>query len=578
VSLAAVAEQRTTAVSIPAPLGGINALDSLVGMSPNEAIRIYNYIPREYGLEVRPGYDEVAHGFTAASTQVRTIIPFHGTVEAGTQDYLFAATQEGIYNITTPIAQESDGYDLTPATALTFTTKTGNAGYCSYTTFTTPGGKYLLVCDEVNGLYIFDPSAPAGVYWRKITRGTSAYPGASPLACIQEDATVTTQIDPTKFVYVTVWKNRVWFIERDSSYVWYLPVSQFVTGASAAAKLIQFGNKFRQGGFMSTLHNYTLDAGSGIDDYLVGVSSMGDVVVYQGFDPDAITSDPASFNLVGVWTIGKVPKGRRYACESGGDLYLLCSYGVLSVGQLLKGIDPGVRPAYITGKITNYLYQDLVAKINQVGWQLTNFESLGIIIISVPKTEVGGVYGQYIMSTSTRAWAQWTGVPMRCMAVWKDSLYIGTDERISGKKGGVYKLTGHSDDEQTEQSGERITSLILMSYQGGESAGANKRIHFIRPYFLSRDRPLFKVRARYDFDIDDYLEVVSGYVDPPNYSIWGTATWGDAQWGEGSNFPYSKLAGAAGMGKFLSIALHTTTHSQTSLVGFVAMVDQGGLL
>src|SRR5690606_28396312 len=102
-----------------------------------------------------------------------------------------------------------------------------------------------------------------------------------------------------KLVFVTVWKNRIWFIEKDSTNAWYTTSGTF----QGALTKFNFGNKFRYGGILTALYDWTLDSGTGADDLLVSVSSAGDVVVYSGTDP----SSPATFAQIGVWFIGALP-------------------------------------------------------------------------------------------------------------------------------------------------------------------------------------------------------------------------------------------------------------------------------
>lgn len=554
-------KQVTQPVILPAPLGGINTLESPMNLSVNDCLQMINFTPKEYGLQVRKGFDKhTTAAFGGVSAGVRTIIPFEGSTEAGSDDKLFAATLEGVYDVSS----------ATPSLAQAWTTKSGNAGYCHTTTMTTLANKYQIICDEVNGLYIY---APSGTAWVKVTRGAANYPTSG---CIQENASVTVQCDPTKFIYTTVWKNRLWFVEKDSTRAWYLPDKQIATGTSPDARVVDFGNKFRSGGFLTTLHNFTVDAGSGIDDYLVGISSTGDVVVYQGTDP----TDPAKFSIVGVWKIGKVPVGRRYAAEVGGDLYILCSYGIVSLAQLMKGVDPGVTPAYITGKITNLVRKDLNTLINTRGWQLINHSADGVLIMSVPVQNVlSGTYGQYIMSVSTRAWGQWTGVPMDCMAVYKDTLYFGTVERDSGSKGEVYTLTGTQDESgRADVDVSDISAFLLTSYSSADSPGRYKRVQFAVPQFLAVSSPIYDVSARYDFDLDNYIASLSGVIPTPSFPIWDTSDWSTAVWGEGSLAAYNSIAGTSGMGRFMALALTVKAAYDATFVGFTAMYDSGGAL
>ena len=51
------AQPTAQSMTVPAPVGGINAYDSLMQMPPNDCIYAYNLMPVEYGLRLRKGYE-----------------------------------------------------------------------------------------------------------------------------------------------------------------------------------------------------------------------------------------------------------------------------------------------------------------------------------------------------------------------------------------------------------------------------------------------------------------------------------------------------------------------------------------
>ena len=63
---------------------------------------------------------------------------------------------------------------------------------------------------------------------------------------------------------------------------------------------------------------------------------------------------------------------------------------------------------------------------------------------------------------------------------------------------------------------------------------------------------------------------------PPS-SAWGTGLWGTAKWGYNTGTE-SKLKGTTGIGTSVAFILRMTTKTNTTLVGFDAVVGAGGLL
>lgn len=533
--------QTTKPFVLPAPIGGINALTNLMGMSPEDCVAAINYIPQTNGMKIRRGYKNVGYGFSGVSAGVRTLIPYEGTTSV--DDRLFACTLEGIYNVTA----EATSY-TTASEGIAWAAKTGNAGYCSYVTYTTIADKFLLVADEVNGLYKYQESTAT---WSAVTGLTGDI--------------ATDGYDGDDVVFVTVWKQRVWLVLRDSGTAYYLDVG--VIGGDCTR--INFGNKFPTGGFLHSIHNFTMDGGNGPDDYLVALSSAGDVVAYQGINPDTVDT----FSAVGIWNIGRLPVGRNITTSAGGDLYVLCSYGLVSLAQMFKGTEPGTIPAYITGKITPLVRVDVAAALDTRGWNVVDFTTDGLLLITVPYNGTSyTIYRQYVMNTTTRAWCLFLGLPAHCAVEWKGALYTGA---VSAATGALFKYTGTQDNvTYGGTAGVPINSFLLTAFAG---SGANTRLQFIKPQFIGRGIPLYELEARYDFDVNSTVETIAGALPAAGGSDWGD-TWGAAYWGESSLLPFSELKGAFGIGKFTAIALTTRSIYEATLAGFTAMADQGGLL
>lgn len=540
------ARRSNQTVAYPAPTRGLDMLAPLMNFPAENCVSLVNFVPREYGIEVRPGFQEFATGFTGASTGPRTIIPYHGEAADGSKDALFVATQEGVYNVTSG----------TPALVVTWGTHTGKAGYCSYTSFSTIGGKFLIVCDEENGTYMYTESSST---WEK---AVASAPGTGEYVLTNTGATA----DPADFVFVASWKNRLFFVQRDSGVAYFLPVGS-VQGTTL--EYFEFGTKFSSGGFLNSIHSFSVDAGAGVDDYLVALSSQGDLLVYKGANPSGTTMD--DFYMSGVWQIGKLPAGRNVAAQSGGDLFILSSLGVSSVAQLLQGVDAGVLPAYITGGVTPLVRKDLLAYGSVDGWALVNHTAQGVLLILMPPTTgASQTFTQYAMNMSTRAWAKWTGVPMDSAAVWRSTLYFGNLNATT--QGRVLALAGHKDEDAA------IRSFVLTPFRGAGEQIAPQRVHMAEAFFYAEARPNWDLEARYDFDISEEFKPVPGANVTTGATTWGVSTWGTATWPVEVLRPSTGIAGTWGMGKFAALALTVKSIYRTTLVGFAVTVDVGNAL
>ena len=80
-------------VSLPAPVGGWNARDSLTAMQPNEAVILENWYPATTECVLRNGYTKWATGITG---QVETLMAYSGA----NTNKLFAIAGTSVYDVT----------------------------------------------------------------------------------------------------------------------------------------------------------------------------------------------------------------------------------------------------------------------------------------------------------------------------------------------------------------------------------------------------------------------------------------------------------------------------------------------
>lgn len=589
-------------ISVPAPIGGLNTIDAGAAMPASDAILLYNMVAAEYGLRTRLGWSEWCTTLTGVSVnEVRSILPFTGSAKDGTKDKLFATTTDGIWDVTSSTA--------TPTKSVTFGTKTGDAGYCTSTVFVNSNGNhFLLVCDEVNGYYVY---TEATATWTKValqsttawaqstaytinvsyvyangasylckTSGTSSASGTGPSGtgtgiadgtCTWDYTPAIGGKDPATFAHVTVWGNRVWFTERDTANAWYTSIGSLFGSVSQ----FPFGGRFRSGGDLRGLYNWTRDGSQSSINSLVGISGGGDIVIYEGTDP----SSAASFGLKGAYSVGGggVPYGRRIATDYGGDLLILTTLGILPLSRLVLGNSTAEREQYATAKISNLFNQYASAGRTLKGWQMRIHPKDNALLVNVPAPDAST--SQLAMSLSTKGWSQYggqsggpSGLPsLLSMESWGGDLYFGTtDGRVCKNSGYLDGITLAAPTVSTPIQWEVLTSFQNLGSQ------RFKRIHSIRPKFISTGgNPGFDVGARFDYDFSELSPVSTSPSGSTN--VWGTGVWDTATWG-GSYSPSMSIRGATGCGVSAAIILRGTATSRTSLPEIDVLFDEGGLL
>src|SRR5690606_4814396 len=94
----------------------------------------------------------------------------------------------------------------------------------------------------------------------------------------------------------------IWFVQKDSLDVWYLPVDSI----SGELTLLPLGGVFGKGGNLVFGATWSQDVGDGLNALNAFVSSEGEAAVYQGSNP----GDAADWGIVGVYQTGK-PMGAK---------------------------------------------------------------------------------------------------------------------------------------------------------------------------------------------------------------------------------------------------------------------------
>ncbi len=562
------APQRRTAVtaSVPAPLGGWNARDSLAEMNPMDAVTLENWFPTPSDVTLRKGYTKHSTGI---SGQVDTVMNYAGS----TGQKLFAAAGSRIYNVDTSTATEV-------VTGL-------NSDRFQYVNFATAGGQFLVACNGVDPVQIYN-----GTYWfsiattstgqtiNTITRGgtgnltatvttASAHglstgnqvtvSGASPTeyngtfkitvtgattftytmaSAPATDATTVgtylplgiTGVNSNTFIHVNAYKERLWFTQKDTLKVWYLETDSI----GGAASEINFGGIARNGGYLQAMGTWTLDAGQGVDDYAVFVTNMGEVMVYAGLDP----TDPNNWALRGVWQLGQT-FARRCFFKFSGDLLLLTKDGLVPLASALQSsrLDPRVN---LTDKIFYAISQAANAFSSQFGWQIHFLAGANMLILNIP-TQNG--WEQYVMHTITKSWAKFTGINASCFEVHNDDMYFGGN----GFVGKYY--------ESFADDGQNITGYVQQAYNYFDSRGQQKRFTMVRPIFLTDNGyPTVLCGVNVDFDVQNQLGAVT-FNPVGTIGAWDTGVWDVNTWGGGGLVVSKIWQGVTGVGYSAGIAI-----------------------
>ena len=363
---------------IPAPVGGINAVDSITDMPDTDALVLDNLFPQPDFVELRGGHASHATGLGAA---VESLMEWAGPASRK----LFGAAGTSIFNVTS--AGAVGAADLTSLT---------NARW-QHVMQATSGGNFLVICNGADSVRNYD-----GTNWTtpSITTGTSS-----------------------TFVNVWLHKERLWFVQINTMDAWYLG-TQAIAGSATKFSL---GSVFKGGGNLVAGGSLTRDGGAGADDFQVFVCSTGEVAIYQGTDP----ASASTWALVGVFQIPP-PIGRRCLQRAGGDLSVITEGGVISLSAMLVLDRAAQERAAITSKVNRLFTADARIYRTNHGWQVLSYPRSNMVLVNVPTSE-NAVQKQWVMNALTGAWCTFSDFNAASWSLFNEDLYFG------GNSGTVWK-------------------------------------------------------------------------------------------------------------------------------------------
>lgn len=370
-------QQVSRGDSIPAPVGGWDAVSAVADMPEDRALVLENWFPSTGDVRVRRGHQVHAAGM--GTDPVETLMVYNGITSNSSA--MFAAAGTSIYDVS------ASGNASAVVTGL------ANSRF-QWTNFTTTAGKYLWICNGAD-----DPRHYNGTAW------------ATPSL---------TGISGSDIIHVNAHKNRLWFVLTDSTKAGYL-----ATGAiSGAVTTFDLGGLFTKGGYLVAMGTWTRDGGAGSDDLAVFISSRGQCAVYAGTDP----SSADTWELIGVYDVGP-PIGRRCFTKVAGDIALVNIDGVLPLSKGLETDRGSATSVAITSRINNAMNDAASLYKDNFGWELTPYPKGTMAILNVPLTE-GDTQHQYVMNTLTGAWCKFTGMNANCWGVFQDRLFFGGNDGI----------------------------------------------------------------------------------------------------------------------------------------------------
>ena len=458
-------------VTFPAPVRGWVTNTNLSAPIDQAALVLDNWFPSQTGIRVRGGCSKYATLPTAVTAM--------WVYESGANEKLFAATATDIYDVTT-IGD--------PAVTPTADVSSLTGGDWTFVQFETSGGDFLV---GVNGADA--PKEYDGTSW---SDSTMSHGGGG-------------SFDTSTLSHVWAFKERLFFIQGGTMNFWYLPAG------AKTGNLTQFSlaGVFGKGGGLLFGATWSLDAGDGVDDLCVIVSTMGEVAVYKGDDP----SNANSWALVGRYEIAK-PLGKHAIEKAGGELLVATVEGIVPISEAVNKD----RAALSLSAISRAIEPDWNAAVGErsgLPWTLQKVVEKNQMVVGTPSPGASIGKACFVINLETGAWARYTGAPwdIRAQAVLLGVHYTGTGTGI------MY---------QTEQGGSDDGEIYVARYAGHFSPlgmnAAIKSSNLVRANFRASRAFVAQVSGSVDYSVS--FPPAPPSVANSTEDTWDTGLWDAAVW------------------------------------------------
>ncbi len=441
-------------VTIPPPIGGWNTRDEPSALPFTDALEMINVIPRHGFVEQRPGYE--SHSTGVGSGNVDMVVEFYD----GNTRQLLSASPTNIYDSTASGAASSEG-----------------SGFSN--------GRWDTV--TMNGIMGFVNGADTPQQWSGSALTTLTITGSG--------------LTSSDLVGVHIHKSRSYWWESDNQSFWYSAVNAL----GGTLTEFQLGQIAKKGGKLLRMASWTVDGGSGPDDYAVFMMDTGEIIVYQGDNPGSAFA----WSIVGIYNIGEIVNDRAFT-NFGGALLVVGESDVLTLPQAFAVETP---PAT---KLSGAIALAVKNLSSNAGWEVFLYPNENLMMINVPVSLSPDTFDQYVLNTQNLTACRFTDIPARTWAMYNNQAYFGSTDGI------VYRFGANEDD-----NGNDINVTIRQAWTDFGTPD-NKQVTALHPTFKSQGNIDVGIGVAYD-----YKEIT---VASPSGTATGGTAWGSA-WGSSWGTP-----------------------------------------
>lgn len=440
---AAVRPQPSLPYSMPPPVRGLILNEPLAKTKPGGARVLENWFATSTSVRTRGGSLKIA----TVGAAVRHMWRF----KSGQTEELFASTDTSIFKVSNVVDPVTP-----PAAAVSGQSN----GYYSTAQFGTAGGNFLYVVNGADDAILYN-----GTTWTPInTLSTPAMTGVA----------------SASLSFVWSFASRLFFVEKGTMNAWYLPIDSI----GGAAQKFSLAGLFQEGGSLLYGGRWSMDAGDGLDDKCVFVSTEGEVAVFQGTNPGSASD----WQKVGVYQI-TAPLGPNATMQAGGDFLMAVEDGIVPISQAVNKDAAALSLSAVSRNIEPE-WKKQAGLRRSLPWGILKWPENNMMVVSLPAADDSIPTLCFVANLETGAWSFFTGWDVQCMAHYDGGGYFGT------KAGTIHKM-----EETGSDDGLPFTCTLVYSPDQLKSPGVYKSLESARATFSANTPFKPKISASTDYQI-----------------------------------------------------------------------------
>lgn len=504
-------------MTYPAPIQGWVKNDRILNASVSAAEVLDNVFPTAQGARMRSGREKHA----TVTGSVRRLLEYR----SGATEKLFAATETAVYDVTSP---------ADPAVSPSADISSLSGGEWVGVQFANTSGQYLWMVNGTDAPQHYDGS----------TWATPTITGSG-----------LTNADLSQ---AWTYRSRIYAIEGGTMNVWYLGVNSI----SGTATKFAVQGVFNNGGSLLFGATWSLDAGDGLDDVCVLVTTEGEAAIYAG-------SDPSAWSLQGVYRVGR-PLDKAGFYRVGGDLMILTEDGITPLSAAIKKTPDQLQTASAAYAIEDAWRESIAGRSASFNFSVALWHSRSMLVIGAPILSDGSPVA-YVANSRTGAWCRYVNWSVDCAAVVNDRLYFGTE---GASESIIYKAEATGSDD-----GTAIAARWVPKFQDPD--GLFKAAMHARTRARAQEAYNIGMGAAADYVVANYPSPSVTTSESPN--AWGSGVWGTMVWGGTSaNIKQDgwRAVSAAGtsLAPIVAATSNRTTENSLEFVAVDLLYESGSVL